>query len=232
MKVLKYLLRLGIIFTLLMSLFLTQGCAVAVDAPQVEIIDDGAMRVYKLEGSEPKYGMVFYVGTVTPPDRYDGIMSMIAEAGYLVVTPYLTFNTAMLDYSAFDRVIEVYPDVEFALGGHSLGGIALNQYVNRNPENVKGIIYYASRPYELAIDYIPCLSIMASNDQIIPMDTILNTPGFPLDTTHYTIEGGNHVSFASNLSFPDGPLEITLEEQQSQAATQTILFLDRIFNKE
>lgn len=222
------------IFIVIIFMLTTMLTGCPVDMPeviQVVVTDDETMRVYKLEGTEPEYGMVFYVGTITPPDRYDNIMKEIAAAGYLVVTPYLIANTAMLDFYAMDRVIEAYPDVQFMLAGHSLGGIAANQYINRKPNNVHGVIYYASRPYELKVE-LPCLTIIATNDEVIPMNTILNTSGFPEDTTIYIIEGGNHISFPSDFSFPDGPLEITIEDQQHQTARETIAFMNRVFGKE
>lgn len=226
-----------IIIILISATIFLGGCPAKMpEAKEIEVIisDDGQMRVYSIEGYTHQYGMVFYVGTLLSPDKYDDMMKKIAYEGYMVVTPYLAegLSIAMGDYMAMDRVIERYPDVEFVLSGHSLGGIALNQYVNRKPENVNGIIYYASRPFDLKIDYIPCLTIIATNDNIIPMDTILNTPGYPIHTSYYLIEGGNHMAFSTFEIALGGTLEITREDQINQSANETINFLNRIFKSE
>ena len=134
---------------LIFVIFTLIGCAFYFQEGKGEdviINDDNEMRVYVVEGTTPLYGMVFYVGTVIPPRLYDNIMIQIAEAGYLVVIPYQTHNLAFLDHMAMNRVVERYPDVSFALAGHSQGGLAANFYANVESDNVKGLIYYAAYP--------------------------------------------------------------------------------------
>lgn len=197
----------------------------------VIIEDDGDMREYFLSSKKPAYGFVFYVGTFADPRLYDAIMTKIAMAGYLVVIPYQPYNLAFNGVEAMDRVVEKYPYADFVLGGHSQGGLAATLYANSRPEAIKAIIYYASYPYyhDLKKHDFPVLTIIPSNDEVVSLDDMFNSPNYPNDTEFFVIEGGNHISFADGLIFPDGELEIAKEEQQNITAQKTIEFLDRVF---
>ncbi len=197
----------------------------------VVIEDDGDTREYFLSSQKPSLGFIFYVGTFADPHFYDEIMEKIAMAGYLVVIPYQPYNLAFNDVEAMDRVIEKYPYTDFVLGGHSQGGLAATLYANNRPEAINALVYYASYPYyhDLERHNFPVLTIVPSNDEVVSLDDMLNSPNYPEDTEFFVIEGGNHISFADGLLFADGKLEITKEEQQRLTAEKTIEFLDRVF---
>ena len=58
----------------------------------------------------------------------------------------MPLNFAIFDYNAADEVISNYPNIKnWAISGHSLGGVMAAKYASEN-SNIKGVIFYASYP--------------------------------------------------------------------------------------
>ena len=79
--------------------------------------------------SEPTAGFVLYPGGHVDARSYAPLAREIASRGYLVVVPKVPLSLAFFDVGAADKARAAYPDIKtWAVGGHSLGGVAAAMY--------------------------------------------------------------------------------------------------------
>ena len=91
-------------------------------------------------------GLTIYPGAKVEPEAYAPLANKIAQAGYEVIITPMPLNFAIFDYNAADEVISKYPNIKnWAISGHSLGGVMAAKYASEN-SNIKGVIFYASYP--------------------------------------------------------------------------------------
>jgi pimeloyl-ACP methyl ester carboxylesterase len=78
----------------------------------------------------------------------------------------MPLNLAFFGLNRADQVMAAFPDIEtWAVGGHSLGGAMAAEYVRANPEQVSGLVLWASYPggnNDLSAADLPILSVYAS----------------------------------------------------------------------
>ncbi len=174
-------------------------------------------------------GFIFYPGGRVDVRAYAPVLRMIAARGYFVVAVKVKLNLAFFDENAADRVMAEYPQIErWAVGGHSLGGVAASDYVAKNLDRVSGLILWASYPAgdSLAATNMPVLSIYGTNDMAGVERFVQSQSQLPADAQFVVIEGGNHSQFGSyGLQNGDHPATISPEEQWSQVADATAQFL-------
>jgi pimeloyl-ACP methyl ester carboxylesterase len=157
---------------------------------------------------------------------------MIAEQGYFVVLVKVNLNLAFFEINAADDVISEYPEIaHWAVGGHSLGGVAASIYASRNLDRVDGLILWASYPPDESLTNatIKVISIYGTRDMagMEPFDR--SRAQLPADSQFVVIEGGNHAQFgAYGPQAGDNPADISAEEQWSQIAEATGLFLESL----
>src|SRR5215213_637992 len=89
---------------------------------------------------------VFYPGGRVDYRSYAAPLHKIAAEGYLVILLPVPLNLAFFDVNAADRALADFPGIKYwAVGGHSLGGVAAALYAGKN-ENIDGVIFWASYP--------------------------------------------------------------------------------------
>jgi hypothetical protein len=187
--------------------------------------------VFKPVGIEPQTGLVFYPGGRVEYRSYAPALRLVAEAGYLVVLPWMPLNLAVFNPNRADEVIAAYPQVQhWAVGGHSLGGSMAANYLNSHPHKAQGLVLWASYPADsdnLSASGVKVVSVSASNDGLsTPAKIDASRRLLPADTTWVVIQGGNHAQFGSyGAQGGDNPAALDALAQQRQAANATIALL-------
>jgi len=178
----------------------------------------------------PLGAYVYYPGAAVQAQAYSALAFEIAARGYLVVIPTVPLRIATLDVPVFGAIYNssYFPDVpagKWAVGGHSLGGIAACQAVVAFPSLIKALVMHAgglvasfvNRPQRVA-------QIYGSLDGLSPGGSErFHTPYIPLtnpsNTQFVAIQGGVHWGFADyGYHYPDNVPTIPIESEQSQAA--------------
>ena len=183
-------------------------------------------------GGGAEAGLILYAGGFVDYRAYAPVAAEIAARGHLVALVPAPLNLAFFNVNAADAVIEQHPDVEgWAVGGHSLGGVAAASYAAQHSE-VDGIVFWASYPAGEALREreIAVLSLSASRDGLAtPADISESRTLLPDDALFVEIEGGNHAQFGSyGPQSGDNAATISPEAQWAEIAEATGEFLTGI----
>jgi uracil-DNA glycosylase len=174
-------------------------------------------------------GFIFYPGGRVDYRAYAPVLRQIAEQGYLVALVPVRLNLAFFDIEAGAPALRDFPEITaWAVGGHSLGGVAASIFAANQPR-MSGIIYWASYPADgtLKSAGMKTLSIYATNDGLATPETVqANKSLMPENSTFVAIEGGNHAQFG-DYGAQDGdlPASIPAEAQWAQISRATSDFL-------
>lgn len=182
--------------------------------------------------TSPSTAVIYYPGGKVDARAYAPTMRSLAEAGYLTVIVPMPLNLAFTGINKAEEVMAAYPEIEtWVLSGHSLGGAMAANYVYAHPDQLDGLILYASYPAEnnsLAGAELPVLSIYGTEDGGIDK---LRTSArlLPPDAKVVVIEGGNHAQFGYyGLQDGDGTATISRTEQQAQSLEATLNWLESL----
>lgn len=142
----------------------------------------------------------------------------LAAAGHHTIIAKMPVNLAVLKPNLADEILAAYPEEQFVMGGHSLGGSMAARYVAAHPDALHGIFFLASYPDEKGSVKslgIPALSILGTKDEVVNATKYqIGRMYLPEDTVYYTIEGGNHAQFGDyGHQKGDGEPEVSGEEQ-------------------
>jgi hypothetical protein len=176
-------------------------------------------------------GLIFYPGAHVDPRAYAAPLREIAAHGYYVVLISMPLNIALFDINAanyFYDAEEKYSDLQWVIGGHSLGGVAAALNAGRNPSEIRGLIFWGAfmtddRLHDLDL---PVLSIYGTRD-FSGLDAFENSLAYlPADTRYFFIEGGNHSQFGDyGLQPGDNEAAISRAAQQAQTVAAVLDFL-------
>jgi hypothetical protein len=187
------------------------------------VIEKDNLIIFEPEG-EAIANLVFYQGGLVKTEAYAVLGQLLAEKGIRVYLPKMFLNLAITNIDVFDKVREKNNnELDWYIGGHSLGGASASIYVAKNPENVTGIFFlgsYPSNKSDLSQHQLAVVSINATNDQIINVENFQRTKRLlPDDTVFLEIVGGNHSNFGYyGLQAGDGVSAISREEQHDTVA--------------
>ena len=179
-------------------------------------------------------GFIFYPGGGVDPVAYAPLARAIAGAGHPVISVPVTLRLAFFDVDAATPVFATFPAIRrWAIGGHSLGGVAASWYARANPDRVSGLILWAAytdADHSLATATLPVLSISGTRDgNVTPAKIVAARLLLPVPTRYVAIEGGNHNQFGSyRFQANDGTPTISRTEQQRQVVDATVAFLDTL----
>jgi hypothetical protein len=197
-------------------------------------VEQGRWIVFEPAGAEPQTGLIFYPGGRVDPRAYAPVMRAIAAEGYLAVIVPMPLNLAVFGSERAAGVIEAFPQVQrWAIGGHSLGGAMAAAYTSNHPEQIDGLVLWASYPAEsssLAASDAAIVSIYATLDGLATGDKIEASRALlPADTRFVAVEGGNHAQFGYyGDQRGDNPAAISRADQQAQVVAATLDLLAEI----
>ena len=148
----------------------------------------------------PTAGLVFSPGALVDARAYADLLRTVAEAGYLVVILKVPFGVAIAQIGQSAGPIADHPEItNWAVGGHSLGGVAASSFAADNPDTVSGLLLWASYPNGdlSAMTSLQVESIFGSNDPLAtPADIEKSKANLPPDAMFTEIDGGIHAYFA------------------------------------
>lgn len=202
---------------------------------RVSVVRRDGFITFAPAGVTPTTGFVFYPGGRVDYRAYAPALRMIAEQGYLVALVKVNLNLAFFEINAADDVISAHPDVAgWAVGGHSLGGVAASSYAAAHLDSIDGLVLWASYPADdsLTNATIRVISIYGTKDMagMEPFDR--SRSQLPADAQFVVIDGGNHAQFgAYGEQAGDNPADISAEEQWQQVADATARFLEGLREK-
>lgn len=183
--------------------------------------DRGSFYAFVPKGPA-RAGFVFYPGGRVDPLAYAPLLSALADDGFLVLMPRMPFDLAIFGVSKASALMKARPEIKiWAIGGHSLGGVAAAMFAKGKRSGLSGIAFIASFPdagSDLSASGLSGICVSGSRDG-------LSTPAkieaakrlFPAGTVYRVIEGGNHAQFGwYGPQKGDGTATIARESQQDQ----------------
>jgi hypothetical protein len=195
--------------------------------PAVKIEQISGWTVFRPVEKEPQTGLIFYPGGRVDYRSYSPELDQIAAQGNLVVLVPMPLSMAAFSPDEAAKVIPAFPQIQhWAIGGHSLGGAMAARYAYLHPDQIEGLVLWASYPAgdnSLASSTVKVVSIYGINDHVASQakrDAYKNL--LPADTRWVAIEGGNHAQFGSyGLQPGDGTATIPPQEQWAQVTSAT-----------
>src|SRR5262245_42646389 len=98
------------------------------DDAAVDVTQGDWLECTPLNG-EAAAGYILYPGGKVPAEAYAPIAHDIAAQGYFVAIVHVPLNLAIFDTTVAHPVIVAHPEIKtWAVGGHSLGGVAASMY--------------------------------------------------------------------------------------------------------
>ena len=197
---------------------------------QVTVTQQAGFITFEPASMRTTTGFIFYPGGRVDDRAYAPVLRKIAGQGYFVAVVKVKLHLAFFDTNAADKVIAKYPQIEhWAIGGHSLGGVAAATYTKDHPDTIRAIAFWASYPADdsLKDSNILVLSLYGSKDGLATGDKIEASKALlPAHTQYVVIEGGNHGQFGSyGPQAGDNPAIISPQEQWTRAADATVRLL-------
>lgn len=185
-------------------------------------------------------GLVFYPGARVDPRAYVTLLAPVAQAGHPVVIVKPPLGLAIANPGAWNAAVEAYGSwsvpasvpQQWALGGHSLGGVAASWSVpdaDGDDSTVSGLVLWASYPASsLADSDIEVLSVSGTADGLTtPSDVDASADNLPADTEFVVIDGANHSQFGDyGPQGGDGTATLSDGDARTRIVEATIEFLD------
>jgi hypothetical protein len=224
---------------------LTSDSAVAFSAVTVDSwdgttpapADDNSYYAFEPKQKVPTVGFIILPGGNCDPRSYAPAAREIAAQGFLTFIIPMPNCVAIPGYSRADKIINDYEKIKkWAIGGHSVGGLAAGIYA-KTSDKVNGVVIwacYVDEANRLDNTALKVLSVTGSLDGRATPEAVRESAVYlPADTVFVEIEGGNHTQFGyidpSPYPYPyldgDNPATITIEEQQQQIVQATTDFL-------
>ena len=204
---------------------------------------DNYYYVFEPRRKQQNLGFIIYPGAYVDPRSYAPAAQEIAKAGYLTVIVKMPGDLAITGIPRALDILAAYPDTtQWAIGGHSLGGVSATGYVMDHPENMKGVVLwaaYGSNSFPIQDKDVSVLVLYGSKDGLAtPAKVDAGKPYLPDNTTYFLIEGGNHTNFGYYDTSPDAvqpgdnSSDITRKDQQKIIVAETLALLDGISGRE
>ncbi len=180
--------------------------------------------------------LIFYGGANCDARSYAPMAREIARAGYMMVLVKMPEDWALRAPERAAVVMEAFPAIStWAIGGHSMGGIAACEFAKEHLPEIAAVVLWASYPSnknKLDQTEVKALSISATNDGIYPPKTIEKSRAMlPADTVYVVIDGGNHQQFGwytGDHKPVDKDATISRDNQMTQIVDATVLFLESL----
>ncbi len=150
---------------------------------------------------------------------YLPLLEQLRENGLTCVLVKMPFRLAVFDIRAANAVYGRFPSISrWYLAGHSLGGAMASSYVPGNENKLAGLILLGT--YPVNDSPIPTLAIYGSEDLQLDLSKLTTV------ANQLEIQGGNHAYFGNyGEQTGDGTAAISREEQQAQAVTAILAFV-------
>lgn len=171
-------------------------------------------------------GFVFYPGARVDPRAYLPLLAPLADAGVLVVVVKSPLGLAMLDPAQAGGVLDAHPEIgRWAVGGHSMGGVAAATYAAAGARTT-GLVLWAAHPNAdlSARTDLAVASISGTADGLTTVeDVAASRPLLPPGTRFVAVGGAVHADFGDYGAQPgDGVASIGHADAQQQIRAATL----------
>jgi hypothetical protein len=171
-------------------------------------------------------GLVFYPGAKVAAVAYAPLMQRVAKKGCTAALLEVPLNLAILAPNKALEPIQAHPELDWVVGGHSMGGVVASNLLGR-PE-VEGVVFWASYPQkDLSQTNYPTLALFGAQDGILTSEERLEQLSkLPASARVQILEGVNHSRFgAYGLQKGDNPAGLPQEKAWDLIAQETVQFL-------
>ncbi|WP_170067853.1 alpha/beta hydrolase [Lentzea guizhouensis] len=200
--------------------YLQPFAATRVEGSSTVLRPDGAVRA----------GLVFHPGARVDHRAYVPLLRRVAAQGFLVVVVREPLNMALLSGDTAP-LRAAHPEVPvWAVGGHSLGGVAAGRDVLADP-SVRGLVLWASYPVDdLSGRDVVAWSISGERDGFTtPQDVADSRSKLPPDARFEVVPGAVHAFFGDYGDQPgDGVPTTSRAEAQARIVAGTVAALAAI----
>ncbi|MFJ4225557.1 alpha/beta hydrolase [Microbacterium sp. NPDC089695] len=162
--------------------------------PAIRIDDAPQGIVMTPTDGDSDRGLVFVPGAKVDPWAYASILQGLADDGVTVVITHPWLNLAFFDLRGLDAFTSAAPDIDdWAVGGHSLGGVRACQLA----ADAEGLVLFGSYcADDLSASDLAVLSISGSEDGLsTPAKVDAARHLLPDDAEVVEIDGAAHASF-------------------------------------
>jgi pimeloyl-ACP methyl ester carboxylesterase len=178
---------------------------------------------------------VFQPGAKVDPRAYVPLLRQVAAQGYLVVIVQQPYDIGFLAVADPGNVISSNPTVaRWAVGGHSLGGVAAAAYAGRQGSNVRGLLLWAAYPVGSLADRTDLVvaSVSGTADGLTtPSDIEESRANLPPSTQFTAVEGAVHAYFGDyGEQSGDGTPTVDRGTAQQQIVAASTRFLAEVAN--
>lgn len=181
---------------------------------------------------KPTIGFVFSPGARVDARAYAGLLRPLAQAGYLVIVLKEPFGVALLDVGHAQAAISVHPEIRsWAVGGHSLGGVAAASFADSHAFEVKALVLYAGYPARTLTRHdLLVLSVSGSADGLAtPAKVEAAKADLPPGTRYVVVQGGVHGFFGDyGDQSGDGRPSVDRAVAQGEIVSSTRAFLQQL----
>lgn len=173
--------------------------------------------------AEPTAGVVIYPGGRVDPRSYAPLARALAKAGYLTIIVRMPLGLAVTRPDAADAVVAAHPDIdEWAIVGHSLGGVMAASHVAGSPGDYDALVLLAAYPpsgVDLRDARVTVGSYVGTRDTVIDMAAWEASAGrLPAQAVIARVEGANHSQWGSyGTQHGDSSARITADVQTAIA---------------
>ncbi len=198
--------------------------------PAVRVSESPTRITLTPTGRAPAAGLVFQPGAKVDPRAYVPLLQQVSAAGYLVVIVKQPVDIGFLAIGDPADVVAGHPEVtRWAVGGHSLGGVAGSVYAARPDAGVRGLLFWASYPLTSLADRTDLVvaSVSGTADGLsTPADIEASRAKLPPATVFTAVPGGVHAYFGDyGAQAGDGTATIDRAAAQQQIVAATTAFL-------
>jgi hypothetical protein len=168
----------------------------AASSPSVEVVDGWTTWELRPRGGPTGVGVVFFPGALVDPRAYLALLRPLAESGHLVVVVKPPLDLALL--SGADAVFGDHPEVAgWAVGGHSLGGVAAATAAASGDRRVRGVFFWASYPArDLSAAPVAAASVSGDRDGLsTPAEVAASRAQLPPGAEFTVVPGAVHAFF-------------------------------------
>lgn len=187
--------------------------------------EDGAYLLSPAEGASGD-GLIFIPGAKVDPLAYASMLAGLVHDGVTVVIAQPTLRLAILDLRGPAALTALAPEVDWAIGGHSLGGVRACQLVSS--DGVDMLVLFASYcANDLSGTGVDVLSVSGSEDGLSTPDKIADAWHLlPAEVESVVIDGASHASFgAYGAQGGDGEATITPGAAHAKIREAVLAFL-------
>lgn len=198
----------------------------------VEVRESAGWYAFVPRGTEPTTGLVYSPGARVDVRATAAVLRPLAEAGYLVVALKEPLGIALTSPGQSASAMAAFDGVErWAVGGHSLGGVAASSFAAAHDDEVAGLLLHASYPLgDMADADLVVASVSGSEDGLTtPADVDASRANLPAATTFTEVDGAVHAFFADYGPQPgDGTPRVPRAQAQAEIVAASTALLDAV----